>query len=57
MRENDKVVILRPGYIGSIGVIDTVISNNLCIVKLDNGELVKCISSDIVLTTKEDKEG
>ena len=55
-RENDKVTLVKRGYEGLVGVIDTIYEQGLYIVKLvDDKELVKCLEDDFVVMEKEDE--
>jgi hypothetical protein len=55
VRENDKVTLVKKGYEGLVGVIDTIYEQGLYIVKLvDDKELVKCLEDDFVVMEKEE---
>lgn len=52
-KENDKVTLVKKGYEGRVGIIDSIIDPDLYIVRLEDKELVKCLENDIVLMVKE----
>ena len=54
-RENDKVTLVKRGYEGLVGVIDTVYNKELYIVRLTDKTLVKCLEDDFVVMEKEDE--
>lgn len=53
-RENDKVTLVKRGYEGLVGVIDTVYEQGLYIVRLFDKTLVKCLEDDFVVMEKEE---
>ena len=54
-RENDKVTLVKRGYEGLVGVIDTVYNKELYIVRLTDKTLVKCLEDDFVVMEKEEE--
>ena len=48
-RENDKVTLVKKGYEGKIGIIDSEIGPGLFIVRLEDKELVKCLENEFVI--------
>ena len=53
-RENDKVTLVKRGYEGLVGVIDTIYEQGLYIVRLADRTLVKCLEDDFVVMEKEE---
>ena len=54
IRENDRVVIHKPGYESKIGVVDKMYSAGLCIVRLEDNTLIKCLREHLTLCEDED---
>lgn len=56
VKENDKVTLVKKGYEGLVGVIDTIYEQGLYIVKLvADKTLVKCLEDDFVVMDKEEE--